>query len=62
MGREMLNTTVKWPEILRSCKCIYPMTSVEISGERGVEQCAISQHPVTLIPMGHGTKARIHSH
>ena len=28
----------------------------------GVGKCAISQHPVTLIPMGHRIKARTHTH
>ncbi len=40
------------------------MTSVKISGGMGCwEMCnfPISQHPVTLIPMSHGIKARSHT-
>ena len=40
----------------------YPLTSVKISGEYSVGKCVIPQHPVTLIPVGPGLKARAHTH
>ena len=38
------------------------MISIKISEERGVWKCTISQHQVTLIPMGHVIKARTDNH
>ena len=45
------------------CKStLYPMTSVKIFGERGGWGLRNFPTPSDLIPMGHGIKARIHTH
>ena len=44
------------------CQSIIPWPVSRSVEKRGVGKYAISQHPVTLILMGHGIKAQIHTH
>ena len=39
----------------------YPMTSVKISGEMGVEKCTIYQHAVTLSLISDGIRATVYT-